>query len=281
MADGDQLLGVNINQVQQQQPAEGTPGVDTTPDYLDILVGDGKKYADNGNLAKGYANLVAHNSTIKEEKDAMKLELDALKAQHKTVDSVMAAIKQGGPAANAADDLGQQQQAAATQGLSKEDIVALVTGTLDKRDEEAETKNQVTQIEANQQKTWEDLSKVYGDQTKAIAAVALYVNGDKQNTEMVQKLGSYDPATLVQIITTAVPAKKGENVDFGLADKGVNHPKENEVPVPQGLFTYAQAEAVRKGNRKLYNSRDFQLRLHKSAAMLGDDKFWAGTKRRK
>ena len=269
MADGDQLLGVNIN---QQQPAEGIPGVDTTPDYLDILVGDGKKYADNGNLAKGYANLVTHNSTIKEEKDAMKLELDALKAQHKTVDSVMEAIKKGGPAANAADDLGQQQQAAATQGLSKEDIVALVTGTLDKRDEEAETKNQVTQIEANQQKTWEDLSKVYGDQTKAIAAVALYVNGDKQKTEMVQKLGSYDPATLVTIITTAIPAQ-GEHVDFGLADKGNNNPDKNEVPVPQGLFTYAQAEVVRKKNPKVYNSRKFQMRLHQSARDMGDEKF--------
>ena len=258
MADGDQLLGKDLNANAGLDDHQSNQDVD----YLDVLVGEGKKYADNGNLAKGYANLQVHADTLMGEKTTLQAAYDLLLAQGKTVDSVLEAIQnpqgnQGGGGDN------HQQQAAADQGLSKEDIVAIITGTLDKRDDVSAANAQVEAVKSNQALFWVEASKVYGDDAKAEAAVAMYVGTDPKKRELVKQLGSLDPMTLVSVLQTAIPVK-GEQVDFGLADLG-NENAKKIVHAPSGLVTYEQAEVIRKGNKKLYNSRDFQMKLHQSA----------------
>lgn len=258
MADGDQLLGKDLNNANADL---GNQQSNQDVDYLDVLVGEGKKYADNGNLAKGYANLQVHNTTILKEKTDLQAAYDLLLAQNKTVDSVLAAIQNPQSNQQSQADL-LAQQAAADQGLSKEDIVAIITGTLDKRDDASAAQTQVDAIKGNQAIFWGEASKVYGSEAKAEAAVAMYVGTDPKKRELVKQLGSFDPKTLVSVLQTAIPVK-GEQMDFGLADLG-NENAKKVVTVPSGLVTYDQAEAVRKGNKKLYNSRDFQMKLHAS-----------------
>lgn len=272
MADNDQLLGRTV----VVNPAAGDQTGDQTPDYLDILVGDGKKYADNGNLAKGYANLQAHNQTILDEKVQLEAALKLAQSGAKSVEDILAAIK-GSGASTKVDDLNLGGENTGAQALSKEDIVSLIAGTLDQRDEKSAANAKVTEIEANQTVTWEKLSKVYGDMAKADAAVAMYVGNDAKKRELVQNLGSFDPETLLTIMQAAVPPQ-GEKVEFGMGDIGKKSVDE-KLPTPQGLFTYAEAEVVRKKDKRLYNSREFQLRLHKSAAE--HPRFWDGTARRK
>ena len=274
MANDDQLLGRKIENI--INPDAGNQEGDQTPDYLDILVGDGKKYSDNANLAKGYANLQALAQTLKDEKDVATKALADSQTGSKSIEDILAAIK-GSGASVKDDDLGLGGENTGAQALSKEDIVSLIAGTLDQRDEKSKANAKVTEIEANQAVTWEKLSKVYGDMAKADAAVAMYVGNDAKKRELVQNLGSFDPETLLTIMQAAVPPK-GEKVEFGMGDIGKKNVDE-KLPTPQGLFTYAQAEVVRKKDKRLYNSRAFQLRLHQSAAE--HPRFWDGTARRK
>jgi hypothetical protein len=273
MADNDQLLGENLEG--QINPDLSGGGSNQEPDYLDLLVGDGKKYADHMNLAKGYANLQAHNNTVLDEKLALQKEVDELKATNRTVNDVLAAINND-PNGGAGGGDNFQQQAEGNQ-ISREEIASLITGAFDKRDEDKGAAAEVIKIQANQKVTWDKLSEVYGDKEKAKAAVTMYVGNDPQKKALVQNLGSYDPATLVEMLKVAVPVK-GEQIDFGNADAGEKHPNK-ELPTPQGLFTYAQSEVVRKKNPALYKSRGFQLRLHKSGAE--HPNFWEGINRRK
>ena len=257
MADGDQLLGKDFSVNAEQGGQQSNQDVD----YLDVLVGDGKKYADNKNLAKGYANLQAHNTTILDEKTTLQAAYDTLLAQGKTVDAVIAAMNR--PKGNqGGDDDFHQQQEADVQGLSKEDVMTLMTAALDKRDDASAADAQVEEIKSNQSLFWVEASKVYGSEAKAQAAVAMYMGEDAKKRELVKQLGSFDPKTLVTVLSNAIPAK-GEQVDFGLADLG-NENGKKITHIPSGLVTYDQAEVVRKSNKKLYNSRDFQMKLHAS-----------------
>jgi hypothetical protein len=274
MADNDQLLGENLDG--KINPDSDGKGSNQEPDYLDVLVGDGKKYADDKNLAKGYANLQSHTNVILEEKLEMQKEIDTLKTTNRTVNDILAAI-QGNPDLGAGGGDNLNQHGDGNEGISKEDIAALITGALNQRDEDKGAAAEVVKIQANQKITWDELSKVYGDKDKAKAAVSMYIGDDNKKKELVQNLGSYDPATLVEMLKVAIPVK-GEQIDFGNADvsKANQH---KELPTVQGLFTYAQAEKIRKDNPKLYNSRGFQARLHKSGAE--HPNFWEGTSRKK
>jgi hypothetical protein len=271
MADNnDQLLGEEIN------PDNGSKGSDNEPDYLEVLVGDGKKYADHANLAKGYAHLQDHNNTILEEKMALENRVKELEASNRTVNDVLAAI-QGNPDLALQRGDNQHEGGEGNQGVSKEDLQALISEAFNKRDDDKSEAAQVAKIKANQLDTWNKLSEVYGDKEKAKAAVSMYIGNDNHKKELVQNLGSYDPATLVEMIKVAIPVK-GEQIDFGTGDASKkNHHK--ELPTVEGLFTYAQAEKVRKENPKLYKSREFQARLHKSGAE--HPNFWEGTSRKK
>ncbi len=278
MADNDQLLGEEFNAdgSVKVDPDKDGQGSHQEPDYLELLVGDGKKYADGSNLAKGYANLQQHTNTILEEKLALQAKLDEMVATNRTVNDVLAAINGNPDDGVDRSDKFNQQHDGANQELSKEDITAMITGAFNQRDDDAVVQAEVVKVKANQKTTWEELSKVYGDKEKAKVAVALYVGNDENKKKLVQNLGSYDPTTLVSMLTTAIPAN-GEQVNFGNSDDGGHHPKQ-ELPTPAGLFTYAQAEVVRKKNPQVYKSRDFQLRFHKSCAE--HPNFWEGTVRK-
>ena len=273
MADNDQLLGEELDK--NINPDAGGTGSNQEPDYLSLLVGDGKKYADHTNLAKGYANLQSHTNTILDEKLALQKEIDDLKATNRTVNDVLAAIQGDSPEGGGGGD-NFHKPLEENQVISKEDIATLITGAFDKRDEDQSAAAEVVKIKANQKITWDKLSEVYGDKEKAKAAVVMYVDNDQKKKELVQTLGSYDPATLIEMLKVAVPVN-GEQIDFGNADVSNNH-LDKELPTIKGLFTYAQAEEIRKKNPALYKTRAFQARLHKSCDQ--HPNFWDGTTRK-
>ena len=277
MADNDKLLGETLNN--NNNTDDGNQTGDNQLDYLDLLVGDGKKYTDAAGLAKAYAHIQDHTNTVQDENAKLRQELDAAKLSGKTVDDVLSAI-QGSKGNQHHDDThDDDDDDRQRQALTKDDVVRIITGAFDQRDKKSDAQHQVDAIEANQKVTWDKLSEIYGDKQKAMAAVSLYAGNDPGKKALVQELGSYDTDTLVKIMQTAVPPT-GEQIDFGLQDTGNENNDNKQVVVPQGLFTYAQAEVIRKKDPRKYNSREFQSRLHTSCDQLGD-KFWIGTKRQK
>lgn len=268
MANSDQLLGEVID----TKPAATVEVADQAPNYYELLVGEGKKYADQGNLAKGYANLDAHARTLLDEKKVLENQLLEMGQKVKTGEDILAAIKGGGT-----DDAAHQAAlaAAAAQGqpVSKADVATLVAAALDQRDVKHQQQSEVDQIKANQQATWEKLSKIYGSKDKAKVAVGMYCGDDPVKRDTVRQLGSLNPDALVLIMQTAIKPK-GEQVDFGVADLGADKVPKKVLPNPVGYFTYAESLDVKKNNPKLYKSRQFQTRIHQSAAKHPD--FWVG-----
>lgn len=268
MADNDQLLGEDVN----VNPISTVDGADQAPDYLGLLVGEGKKYADQANLAKGYANLDAHTRTLMDEKKALENQLLEMGQKVKTGEDILAAIKGGG---GAVEEAYQAPAGANGQDVSQADVAGLIAAALDQRDEKHQAQSQVDQIAANQKTTWDKLSKIYGDKEKAKVAVGMYCGEDAAKRTMVQNLGSTDPDALALIMQNAVKPK-GEQVSFGVADASNQASQDAPLPNPAGLFTYAESLVVKKQNPKLYHSRQFQARLHDSCAKHSN--FWVGIK---
>ena len=261
--NNDQLLGVDMTPNSTQNDGN------QDPDYHGLLVGEGKKYSDDAALAKGYGNIAAHAKTVEDENAEMRKQLATMQTQNKTVDDILAQINKP-PAGDHHMDVNEDQP------VSKEDIAALIAAGFDQRDKATEVTREADKIKTNQKSFWAKATELYGDLDKAKTAVSMYVGDDVSKRDMVKNLGSYDPTTLVTILTNAV-APKGEQINFGGADLGANNSGETVV-IPQGLMTYAQAEVVRKKDPKLYKSRAFQNKLHASAAKL--DNFWVGTNRK-
>lgn len=268
MADNDQLLGVDFN----LNPDPKKQVADQAPDYHDLLVGDGKKYADDANLAKGYANLSAHAKTILDEKVALEQEVIKLRQSTSTVDSILAQLK-----VKPTEPLSVEPQGG-DPVLTQDAIADLITSALDQRTAAQSQQTQADKTAATQQETWTKLAEMYGDMEKAKAAAQMYIGNDAAKKSLFQQVGSSDPETLAKIMATAVPPTAAP-IDFGnIETKQLPNSKET-VAVPTGLMTYAQAEVVRKKDPRLYNSRQFQTRLHQSSATLAPEKFWEGIKR--
>lgn len=276
MADNDQLLGEEFT----LNPDPNSQGSDQDPNYHELLVGDGKKYADDANLAKGYANLHAHTKTILDDKAKLEEELIKLRQSTSTVDTILEQISKGqAPAQHQADRFDDDK--GGDQVLSQEDVVAILTGVLDKRTAADKQQSQEDKTLATQRETWGKLAEMYGDMDKAKAAANMYIGNDTAKKALFQQVGSSDPETLAKIMKVAVPPT-AENVDFGqLETKKLPTGDGETFQAPTGLMTYAQAEVVRKADPRTYNSRQFQTRLHDSAGALPPEKFWQGTKRQK
>ena len=114
----DQVLGQNIDTF--VQPDASTPAPDKEPDYLNLLVGEGKKYGDNASLAKAYANVEAHAKQVKDENADLRQQLATTASSTKTVDDILAAIKTPVVEPDLVPDNSNVGQ------LSKEDIQALI-----------------------------------------------------------------------------------------------------------------------------------------------------------
>ena len=249
--DNDQLLGMDFKITAK-----------ASEDYLTDLVGEGKKFGGNADLAKGHAHLQSHAKTLEDENALLRGRMEEMAKSSSTTEDVLAMLKKAKtPEQIAADQLAAHQDEA--QPLTAESVAKLISGALDQRDDERKADNEADVIKANQKVFWGTLSEKYGDVDKAKAAVTMYMGTDASKRNLVKMLGSSDPAALVELITVTVKPQ-GEQMDFGTGDAGKTNNVEKPF-VPAGLVTYEQEQQVKKTNRKYYDSADFQMLIHKSA----------------
>ncbi len=251
-SDNDQLLGMDFKITAK-----------AGDDYLADLVGEGKKFGGNADLAKGHAHLQSHAKTLEDENSLLRGRMEEMAKSSSTTDDVLAMLKQKGktPEQIAADQLAAHQDG--KEALTAEAVAKLITGALDQRDDVAKAATQADAIKANQKEFWEKLSGKYGDVDKAKAAVTMYMGTDKSKRNLVATLGSSDPAALVELITVTVKPE-GEQMDFGTGGDGKTNVTEKPF-VPAGLVTYEDEQHVKRTNRKYYDSADFQIKIHESA----------------
>lgn len=214
--------------------------------FLERLVGDGKKYKSEEEVAKAYVYAVEFIDQLKAQQREHEAEIQSLKETAKLKGDLEKKVE-------------QLEQMTRSEVLAPELVERLVNETLDKRSVAVESKK-------NKDIAWAKLTEAYGDLPAAKAAVAKYAGGDQKRIDFLNQSVAIDPDNIVNLIKTAVPVTEPKGVDKNV-DSG-KLPDMDFEKKTEGL-TWSMAQKIRKEDPKLYKSMRFQLKLHEEAGKDG------------
>lgn len=231
------VLGVSLDNRNQQ----------IVENYVEALVGDGKKYKSVEELAKAYINADMHINELKTS-------LDELKKKDGSLDEIVNLLRnQPVPPAPGPQPPARSEPPAQT--LKPEDITKSVETVLNER----EKKNK---IEFNKSESMRLLGEKYGSEEGAVLALKKVINGDATIREVVDRLGSSNPEALLKFMASQLP----ELTDGPNTPGALGKPSAAAVlPTGKGL-TWSGAQQIRKDNPKLYKSPAFRAQLEQAAA---------------
>lgn len=222
---------------------------EVTPTVVDQLVGEGKKYQSVDELAKAYMNADEFLETLKAENRELKEKATKVA----TIDEVMERINsQSKPADVVAD------QPAQSQGLTKEELQALVEATVTGM-ETSKTRTE------NLKKANTLLKEAFGEKAEeAFKEVAKTPELEK----VYQQLAEVDPQEFIKRFV-AVPKNTAAQPDTG-GTAVLHTPGGNRIQVEGTKEFY---DNIRRTNASLYYSQDFQLQMDK-AVRSNPDKYY-------
>tara|TARA_R110000765_G_scaffold400565_1_gene495644 strand:- start:2234 stop:2971 length:738 start_codon:yes stop_codon:yes gene_type:complete len=224
-----------------------------TENYLDNLVGDGKKYRTMGDLAKAYHNADIHIHELREKLDDMgdiHNVVNDLRTQMRTITAE--------PPAPVTDTA----SGTAGNSVSVEDIKRIAAQTVAEH-----TSN--TERQQKQDSALTALDQRYGSRDKALAAVNQIIQNNPEVKEVINTMGQTSPDVLVNFVTSQVPPTEAPRANT----PGVNtSPAHAQIPSMQQLsWTYCRK--VRKEDPQLYNSAEFRLSMERAVNERGDKFF--------
>jgi hypothetical protein len=204
------------------------PGAVGSTEHLNTLVGEGKKYADSENLAKGYANLESLVDTIKLEKVELLEKLGIKEAQDDHLETIVNLLK-----------------------VDPEPIVPVVEPVVTEPVIPKPPEKEVTPIvpvntQLNMQQFAKDAVTKYGNADTVGKHLQEYIGGDKGRQALVNTMMQTDPSALLKIL----PAK----------DKSFNPTGSEGTPQNNGTslpLTWEDCVKVRKDNPAKFNSPKF------------------------
>lgn len=217
-----------------------------TDSFLDKLVGDGAKYADAENLAKGYTNLEAHVETIKQEKLELEEKLGIQAKQETHLETIVNLLKptekepEPKPVPKEPDPVPEPK----IEPTPKEDPIPV-------------------NVTLNMNQFAKDAVDKYGDAKVVGEHLQSYIGGDADKAVLVEKLMQTDPSALLRILPDA---------DKGFSPSGGT--VKTNTPSTYSGMTYTEAMQTRKENPTLFNSPAFQMKMIKArtdAKALGVD----------
>lgn len=211
--------------IENQQPA-AAPEV-TGEAALADLVGEGKKYATNEDLAKAMVHSQHHIGTL--ETETATLREQSVKAQ--SVEDVLAAIKGvQQPAQVQQPDPAQQQQPASE--LSVADQIA---AALQQRDDQS----LANQADTNRASVVAELNKTYGAE-----ASQLYSKVGSDLGINLDELAGKSPAAVLKLVAEARPAPQ-QNLSNQLPAGTINR----EIADPNGVLNQKAINALYQGGK--------------------------------
>lgn len=177
------------------------------PNYLDQLVGEGKKYKTAQDLAKAYANADEHISKIQGENTeisalVVEKDIELEKEKSETRRKVEELLKQ------AKEKKASDSAAKPTTGTEP-----LVNGA---EDIEEVVKKVITESKAkeasdsNVAKAKSKLIEAYGDEDSYKKAVREYLASGELSAEEFDSMAARSPDALLKLITSSIPSKKAE-----------------------------------------------------------------------
>lgn len=217
-----------------QQPAQAP--TDTGP--ATVLVGEGRKYRSNDDLATAYIAADDHISKLQEENKTLR---DAA-TKASTVEDVLKRIE------DAKRLPAETQQAPAQQGLSEQDVSRIVESTVTSRET---TKTR----EANRATANAEMFKLYGDKAGEIFNAKATT---KEQRTALTHLAEVSPEQFVALFNTSAPAPQSSNMAPGQNTAGQEHIAKDTSDEPG---TKAFYNKMRRENPKLYYARDTQIAM--------------------
>lgn len=224
----------------------------STEQSLELLVGDGKKYANAGELAKAMVHSQSHITTL--ESEATTLREQALKQS--SIDDVIAAVKSNG--SNEQTPPGDNQAPADQLVNDPSKTVDIAQQIKDELAKQAQT----TSAASNVAMVTEALNKSLGARANEV-----YMRVGKENGVDLDELSKLSPQAVIQLCTgQQAPARQtGET----LANQHINH---NQVVVTDvNLMNLAQIKA-HAATVKMPREERFQLEME-NALKQGDSFF--------
>jgi hypothetical protein len=208
------------------------------------LVGEGKKFAQDEELAKAYHHANLHIEELKSD-------LDEYKGGKELLNEVLTEIRSS--SSEESDVAPALSHAPVETQVQSEDVAKIVGEQFARKEKESMEKSNVA-------KSFELLSNVYGGDSQAKAAVTKAINGDDHIRGVIDNLSLNNPETMVKFITGIAPA--------AVLAEG-NTPGVNEgsmgAPPPSGL-TWSKCREVRKDNPKMYKSAEFRKSIEAASA---------------
>lgn len=238
-----------------------TENVATKPSPKETLVGEGRKYKSEDELAEAYMNADSFIEKLKEENRKLREEFSAEKARADTLDKLVLRHQ-----SEPVDQAPATNGAAGAPSLSPEQIRLLVRQEVTGR----ETESKKT---ANLQKADAALKSMFGEKALEVYRKAAT---DDATHEAYMSLAAVNPDAFVKLFQTASAAPSAQ-ADAGTTHNTVAVGDPNNSGRVNDPGTKEYYEALRKKERNKYYSHAVQLQMTK-AAEADPDKFF-GRKR--
>lgn len=252
---------------EENTPNEPTPEVvpdplfmvdDATKQFFEEYVGPGKKYANVGELAKGYANADHHLSEVTRDAGIFKTEAESLKellmenlvsTKPNETDPITPPNEDGSPAQPPADSPPKE---------SDVDLKALVKEALGEVSTEEKRKNNALMTE-------EATIKQFGSKEDAVKAIQAKADELGVSPDWIANQAFTSPKAYFTIMgfkpdvtpkSSNTPASNSDVNANRMADANPSEPKPN---------SYRAFMEVRKTDPSRFRSREFQAQMMKAA----------------
>lgn len=235
------------------------PQTDPQKNYLEELVGDGKKFKTPEELARGKAEADAFIEQLKAEQAALRNELNTKLSMEQYIDKMAGTGTSNTQTPNEPNG----NQGENLQGLKPEDVERLIDQRVSAREAE--------RIQAENLRTVKDtLSQQLGsDFTIKLKQIGQAVGMSEDDmTDMAKSR----PKALIALVQAQAGSQQTQKQDLFSPPSGVNLPRGN-TPVDRTQAYYDQLKAR---DPKEYWSPATQNQLHKDAIRLGERFFDTG-----
>lgn len=242
------------NQDQDDSLFNDIPQVDPEKDYLEELVGEGKKYKDERALARATAEKEAFIQRLKNELSGIRKELNS----RQTVEELLTKIaqpRQPEPS-EPNDDEGDQRKT-----YTPEEVEALIQSTLDQRESTRQRESNLNQVRTK-------LNEVFGDNANRV--IAEKAKELEVGVEFLKELAQNKPNAFLKLVGAETPKSQEQEEFFSLPRSSTDTTK-TAFSRPTGVKNYKYYQEMLKKDPVKYWSIETQNEMHEQAVRSGAD----------
>lgn len=249
MSDNDTIF-----EGKQETPAavSNTDTAPTVPPELANLVGPGKKYSTLELALKAIAPAQAHIAVLENDNSELRKKLEELEAQRKSVDDVLAAVKEG---------QGKQSE---TTNVDPDSIAEQV---LDKLDKKEATRTATQNLKLSSDK----LIEKFGTKEQAQKALADKAASLGLSVESLMEVASKSPTAFLVYFDTK-PEQGTPNPTGSINTAALNVHALN-ANATEGTYEWFKAQRKAKGDKWYFSSETTKARMD-AVTKMGADKFY-------